>query len=102
MNQLARIQYPHVCQMSLTLQTWKLPSGSSGDNHSELAVHPRMNFRSEQCALHCVRSPLTLHTSCHASVCYDCLHLLCLFPLYSSVDPEAAVDYTTAGYDYVA
>src|SRR4051812_19246650 len=60
-----------------------------------------MNSRPEQRALHCVRTPLTFHTSCHASVCYDCLYLLCFVPLYLSVDPEAAVDYTAAGYDYV-
>ena len=29
------------------------------------------------------------------------LYLLCLFPPYSSVDPAAVVDYTTAEYDYV-
>src|SRR4051812_29028493 len=60
-----------------------------------------MNSRSEKRALYYVRAPLTLHTSCHASDIYDCLYLLCLFPLYSSVDPEAAVDYTVVGYDYV-
>src|SRR4051812_20716579 len=77
------------------------PPDHLSDNHPELVVHPRMNSRSEQRALHCVRAPLTLHTSCHASICFDCLYLLCLFPLYFSVDPEAAVDYTAAGYDYV-
>src|SRR3954467_3641957 len=36
-----------------------------------------------------------------------CICLLCLFvftvfvPLYLSIDPEAAVDYIAAGYDYV-
>src|SRR4051812_2986438 len=28
------------------------------------------------------------------------LYLLCLFPLYSPVDPAAAADYTAAEYDY--
>src|ERR1041385_8214791 len=28
------------------------------------------------------------------------LYLLCLFPLYSPVDPAATADYTAAGYDY--
>src|SRR4051812_40347843 len=77
-----------------------LPDHLSG-NHPEPAVHPRMNFRFEQRALHCDRTPLTFHTSCHASICYDCLYLLCLSPLYLLVDPEVAIDYTAAGYDYV-
>src|SRR3954447_12035592 len=76
------------------------PDHLSG-NHPEPVVHPRMNSRSEQRALHCVRTPLTFHTSCHASVCYDCLYLLCFVPLYLSVDPAAAADYTAAEYDYV-
>src|ERR1041385_3042218 len=37
------------------------PSGPSIDTHPEPVVHSRMNSRSEQCALHCVRAPLTLH-----------------------------------------
>src|SRR4051812_7656359 len=28
------------------------------------------------------------------------LYLLCLFPLYSSVHPTTAVEYTATGYDY--
>ena len=79
------------------------PSGYTADKYPELAVHPRMNFRSEQNTLCCVRSPLTLHTSCHASIC---ICLLCIYcvpspPPLSSVDPAAVVDYTTAEYDYV-
>src|SRR4051812_34337951 len=73
------------------------PSGLYVDNHPGLVFHPRMNSRSEHNPLHCVRTPLTLHLSCHASVC------ICLFvftissPLYSPVDPAAAADYTAAG-----
>ena len=77
------------------------PSGCTTDNHPELAVHPWMNFRSEQNTLYCVRAPLTLHTSCHASVCYDCFVFTVFIPPYSPLDPAAAVDYTTAEYDYV-
>src|SRR3954468_22863583 len=98
MEQLAWIHYPPVCQLSLTLQTWNLPPlDHLPSNPPELDFHPRMNSRSEQRALHYVRAPLTFHTSCHASVCYDYFYLLCLFPLYSLIDPEAAVDYTAAG-----
>src|SRR4051812_8303257 len=56
------------------------PPATLSGNHPEPLVHPRMNSRSEQRALHCVRTPLAFRTSCHASVCYDCLYLLCLFP----------------------
>ena len=56
------------------------PPVTLSGNHPEPVVHPRMNSRSEQRALHCVRTPLAFHTSCHASVCYDCLYLLCLSP----------------------
>ena len=76
------------------------PSGSSADNHPELAVHPRMKLRSEQNTLYCDRTPLTLHTSCHASVCYDCFVFTVFIPPYSPVNPAATADYTTAGYDY--
>src|SRR3954463_11277344 len=54
------------------------PPATLSGNHPEPVVHPRMNSRSEQSASHCVRTPLTFLTSCHASVCYDCLYLLCL------------------------
>ena len=77
------------------------PSGCTADNYPELAVHPRMNFRSEHSASYCVRTPLTLHTSCRVSVCYACCVFTVSSPPYSPVDPVAAVDYTTAEYDYV-
>src|SRR3954471_736954 len=47
------------------------PDPLSG-NHPEPVVHLRMNSRSEQRASHCVRTPLTIHLSCRAFVCYDC------------------------------
>src|SRR4051812_10481355 len=75
------------------------PVALSG-NHPELAVHPRMDSRSVQCALHCVRTPLKLHTSFHSSVCYDCFIFTVSFPLCSPVDPAATADYTVVGYDY--
>src|SRR4051812_43170428 len=60
-----------------------------------------MNSRSELRASHCVRTPLAIHLSCRAFICYDCLVFTVFVPLYLSVDPEAAVDYPAAGYDYV-
>src|SRR4051812_42981362 len=59
-----------------------------------------MNSRSEQRALLCVRTSLTLHTSCDVFVCYDCFVFTISPPLYSPVDPAATTDYTGAGYDY--
>src|SRR3954465_12369227 len=59
-----------------------------------------MNSRSEQRASHCVRTPLTIHLSCRAFVCYDCFVFTVCVPLYLSVDPKAAIDYTPAGYGY--
>src|SRR3954470_619127 len=53
------------------------PPATLSGNHPEPVVHPRMDSRSEQRALHCVRIPFTLHAYCHAS---DCLYLLCLYP----------------------
>ena len=77
------------------------PSGCTADKYPELAVHPRMNFRSEHSASYCVRTPLALHTSCRASVCYECFVFTVFIPPYSPVDPAATADYTAAEYDYV-
>src|SRR3954465_237862 len=63
------------------------PDHLSG-NHPEPVVHPQMNSRSEQRALHCIRTSLTFHTSCHASFCYDCLYLLCLSPFIFRLTPR--------------
>src|SRR4051812_1590773 len=59
-----------------------------------------MDSRSVQRALHCVRTPLTLHTSCYSSVCYGSFIFTVYSPLYSPIDPAATADYTAAGYDY--
>src|SRR4051812_18935737 len=59
-----------------------------------------MDSRSEQRALYCVRTPLTLHTSCHVFVCYDFFIFTVSSPLYSPIDPATTADYTAAGYNY--
>src|SRR3954463_3150463 len=56
------------------------PPDTLSGNHPEPVVHPQMNSRSEQRALHCVRIPLTFHLSCHASVCICLLFIYCFFP----------------------
>src|SRR4051812_45901336 len=70
----------HVSDVHDTSGMISPPPDTLSGNHPEPAVHPRMNSRSEQRALHRFRIPLTLHTFCHASDCYDCLYLLCLSP----------------------
>ena len=76
------------------------PSDCTADNHPELVVHPRMNFRSEQNTLYCVRTPLTLHTSCHAFDCYTCCVFIVSPPLSCCpVVPTTAAD--VAVFDYV-
>src|ERR1041385_7989805 len=87
------------CARHLRHDPFPPPYTLSG-NHPELVFHPRMNSRSEQRALHCVRTPLTLHMSCYSSVCYDFFIFTVSPPLYSSVDPAATANYTAAGYDY--
>src|ERR1041385_1958879 len=102
MHQRSWIHYPYTIHTPLTQRTSAFPpSGSFVDNHPEPVFHPRMNSRSEPNTLHCVRTPLTLHTSCHSSFCYDCfLFTISPPPLYSPVDLAATTDYTAAGYDY--
>src|SRR4051812_43452768 len=100
MVQLTRIHPPYLCRMSMNPPTLYLPPPVTlSGNHPEPVVHPRMNSRSEQRASHCARTPLTLHTSCRAFVCYDFFVFIVFIPLYSPIDPTAAVDYTAAGYD---
>src|SRR3954466_8382393 len=48
------------------------PLDTLSGNHPELAVHPRMNSRSEQRASYYIRASLRFHMSCLATVCYDC------------------------------
>src|ERR1041385_6705768 len=101
-DQLTRIHHPHMCRRSTTPPAGYLPPlDTLCDNHPELTVHPRMNSRSEQRALHCVSTPIAIHLSCHAYVCYDCFVFTVSSPFYSSVDPAATADYTAAEYDYV-
>ena len=64
------------------------PSGCTADKYPELAVHPRMNSRSEPNTLYCVRTPLTLHMSCHASVCYECFVFTVFIPPLFSGRPR--------------
>ena len=64
------------------------PSGYTADNYPELVVHPRMNFRSEPNTLYCVRAPLTLHTSCRVSVCYECFVFTVFIPPLFSGRPR--------------
>src|ERR1041385_9244501 len=59
-----------------------------------------MNSRSEERALHCVRTPLTLHTSCYSSVCYDCFIFIVSPTLLFFGRPAATANYTAVGYDY--
>ena len=66
----------------------------------EPVFHPRMNSRSEQNTLHCVRAPLTLSLSCLVFVFLLLPCISCFSPLYSPIDPVAAVDYIVAEYDY--
>ena len=75
------------------------PSGCTADNYPEPVFHPRMNSRSEANTLYCVRTPLTLHMSCHVSVCYVCFVFTVFIPPYSPVDP-ATTAADAAGYDY--
>src|SRR4051812_23683436 len=48
------------------------PPDTLSGNHPELAIHPRINFRSEQHASFYVRALLTIHLSCHALIAIAC------------------------------
>src|ERR1041385_1777347 len=87
--------------MSMTPPAWYLPPPDTlSGNHPELAVHPRMNFRSMHIASYYVRAPITFHLSCHVSICICLLNIYCFSPLYSPVEPAAVADYTAVEYDY--
>ena len=60
-----------------------------------------MNFRSKHRALYNVRSPFTIHLSCHALIAIACCVFTVSPPPYSPVDPAVTADYAAAGYDYV-
>src|SRR3954471_18227502 len=48
-GQLTRIHNPHVCRMSTTPPArFPPPPDTLSGKHPELAVHPQVNFRSEQ------------------------------------------------------
>src|SRR3954462_8389523 len=47
-----------------------------------------MNSRSEQCALHCVRTPFTIHLLCLAFVLLLLLCIYCFFPRLISGRPR--------------
>src|SRR3954463_3080949 len=64
------------------------PPDTLSGNHPEPVVHPQMNFRSEKRALHCVRTPLTFHLSCHAIVCILLLCIYCFLPPLISGRPR--------------
>src|ERR1041385_811702 len=77
------------------------PSGPSIDTHPESVVHPRMNSRSEQYTLHCVRTPLTLHLPCLEFVLLLLSCIYCFFSLsYCSIVSTSTVDAPVI--DYVA
>src|ERR1041385_7603323 len=100
-DQLARI-HPPLC-LSGNHDTSGLilpPPVTLSGNHPEPEVHHMMNSRSEQRALHCVRTSFTIHLLCLAFVLLLLLCIYCFYPPLSSVDPAAAVDYTAAEYDY--
>ena len=67
-DQLHRIYHPHVCRMSTTPPAWSPPPDTLSGNHPEPVPHPRMISRSEPDTLYCVRSPITIHLSCHALI----------------------------------
>ena len=97
--QLTRIHHPYVCRMSTTHQAWSLPpSDTLSDNHPELAVHLRMNFRSEQRASYYVRASITFHLSCNTIVCYACFVFIVSSPLSLSGSPTTDVDAPLIDY----
>ena len=67
------------------------PDHLSG-NYPEQVFHPRMNSRSEQYTLHCIRTPLTMHPpmSCICIALLPCIY--CFSPLFLPIDVA-----TTAG-----
>src|ERR1041385_642708 len=57
------------------------PPVTLSGNHPEPVVHPLMNSRSDQRALHCVRTSFTIHLLCLAFVLLLLLCIYCFFPL---------------------
>src|SRR3954468_2697479 len=67
------------------------PDPLSG-NHPELAVHPRMNSRSEQRASYYVRASIAFHLSCNTIDCYACFVFIVCSPLSLSDSPTTDAD----------
>src|ERR1041385_7144588 len=74
------------------------PSGRSVDNHPDLVVHPRMNYRSEQYPMHCVRTPLTLRLPCIVFLLLLLSCIYCFSPSYCPIDPTTVVDARVIDY----
>ena len=73
-DQQTRIHHPRVCRMST-----KPPVSG---NQPELAVHLRMNFRSEQRVSYNVRAPIAFHLLCIAFLCFVCFVFIVSPPLF--------------------
>src|SRR3954471_5144593 len=86
--------------MSLTLQTWNLPSPNHlSGNQPVLMIHPRINSRSEQSTLHCDRTPLTMNLPCLVFVLLLLPCIYCFFPLsYCPVVSTSAADAPVIDY----
>src|SRR3954468_11061704 len=82
-NQLTRIQHPHVCRMCTTPPTSSPPSDTLSGNHPEPVIHPRMNSSSELIASFYLRSPIAFHLSCLVLFAMIVVYLLFLPPLIS-------------------
>src|SRR4051812_42873093 len=83
--QLVRIHHPYVCRMSTTPPARYLPPPNTlSGNHPELAIHPQMNFRSEQRASYPRRAPVAFHLLCIVFVCYACFVFIVFPPLLLS------------------
>ena len=75
------------------------PLDTLSGNHTELAVHPRMDSRSEQRASYYVKPSIAFHLSCNTIDCYACFvfivsspHFYC--PVVSTIAVVAPViDY---------
>src|SRR3954466_16275311 len=98
--QLTRIHHPYVCRMSTTPPAWYLPSPDTlSGNHPELAVHPRMNSRSEQHASYYVRASIAFHLSCNTIDCYACFVFIVSPPLfYCPIVPMTDADAPVFDY----
>src|SRR3954471_8412189 len=75
------------------------PPDTLSGNHPELAIHPRMNSRSEQRASYYVRASIAFRLSCNTIVCYACFVFIVSSPLsYCPVVPTTDVDAPVIDY----